>query len=332
MSIDKVFLKNFRPFTDLKLDLSNNNLLLTGVNGTGKTSVVIGKIAFLIDSKEVQPDEILALAFNKKAAEEMSERLAEHTKHDVKISTFHALGFKIASNIESERPVISDAAKHDHVMHALLARLVSEMTSDKKTRDAVLNFVSFHRYPAKYLEDFDDNGDYLKYLRKHEPRTLRGEQVKSFEELLIADWLTLHDVEYEYEYPYEHKTASRNRRQYKPDFFIKDSGIYLEHFGVGRNGKTAPGIDERKYAEGMAWKRDLHAEKRTKLIETYSWERQEGILLDELHRKLTEAGVHVDPSGGKQVEKLMSQRDINKKLIIILLKKIIDNIGLNLMN
>ena len=163
---------------------------------------------------------------------------------------------------------------------------------------------------------FDENGDYLKYLRKQEPRTLRGEKVKSFEELLIADWLTLNDVEYEYEYPYEHKTASRKKRQYKPDFFIKDSGIYLEHFGVGRNGKTAPGIDERKYAEDMAWKRNLHAENRTKLIETYSWERQEGILLDELHRKLTEAGVHVDPSGGKQVEKLMSQREINKKLII----------------
>ena len=40
MSIDKVFLKNFRPFTDLRLDFSNNNLLLTGVNGTGKTSVL----------------------------------------------------------------------------------------------------------------------------------------------------------------------------------------------------------------------------------------------------------------------------------------------------
>ena len=295
-----------------------DHALIVAGAGTGKTSVVIGKIAFLIDSKEVQSDEILALAYGKKAAEEMRGRIAERTGHDVDISTFHALGFKITANVESEKPVISDAAKYDHVMHALLARLVSEMTSDEKTRDAVLNFVSFHRYPAKYLEDFDDNGDYLKYLRKLEPRTLRGEQVKSFEELLIADWLTLHDVEYEYEYPYEHKTASRKKRQYKPDFYIKDYGIYLEHFGVGRKGKTAPGIDERKYAEGMAWKRDLHAENRTKLIETYSWERQEGILLDELHRKLTEAGVHVDPSGGKQVEKLMSQREINQKVISLL--------------
>jgi DNA replication and repair protein RecF len=40
MSIDKVFLKNFRAFSDLKVDLSNKNLLLTGANGTGKTSVL----------------------------------------------------------------------------------------------------------------------------------------------------------------------------------------------------------------------------------------------------------------------------------------------------
>jgi len=40
MSIDKVFLKNFRPFSDLRVDLSNKNLLLTGANGTGKTSVL----------------------------------------------------------------------------------------------------------------------------------------------------------------------------------------------------------------------------------------------------------------------------------------------------
>jgi DNA helicase-4 len=37
-----------------------------------------------------------------------------------------------------------------------------------------------------------------------------------------------------------------------------------------------------------------------------------------LHRKLTEAGVHLDSSGGKQVEKLISQREINKKLISLL--------------
>ena len=40
MSIDKVFLKNFRSFSDLNVDLSNKNLLLTGANGTGKTSVL----------------------------------------------------------------------------------------------------------------------------------------------------------------------------------------------------------------------------------------------------------------------------------------------------
>ena len=224
----------------------DHTLVVAGA-GTGKTSVVIGKIAYLIDSGEVKPDEVLALAFGKKAADEMRNRIAERTGHKVEISTFHALGLKIAGDVEDERLVISDVAtdKGGRAMHALLARLLSEMFVHRDTKEAVLNFVSYHRYPARYLEDFDHNGNYLQYMRKHEPRTLKGELVKSFEELLIADWLTLHGVEYEYEYPYEHDTASRKKRQYKPDFFLTESRIYLEHFGIDKNGETAPGIDKK---------------------------------------------------------------------------------------
>ena len=40
-------------------------------------------------------------------------------------------------------------------------------------------------------------------------RTLRGELVKSFEELLIADWLTIHGIKYEYEKPYEISTSTK---------------------------------------------------------------------------------------------------------------------------
>ena len=66
-----------------------------------------------------------------------------------------------------------------------------------KKLETLMNFISYHRYPAKYLEDFKTNTDYFEYLRKHEPETLKGERVKSFEELLIADWLYLNGVYYE---------------------------------------------------------------------------------------------------------------------------------------
>lgn len=155
-------------------------------------------------------------------------------------------------------------------------------------------------------------------MRKHEPRTLRGEVVKSFEELLISDWLTLNGVRYSYEYPYEIETATKHRRQYKPDFYLSDYGIYLEHFGIGRDGSTAPGIDERKYNDGINWKRELHRENNTTLIETYSWERMEGVLTNSLEKKLRANGVSVKPLSGSDLEDLLMKREINQRLVSLL--------------
>ena len=308
------------PLTERQVEAilrDEDHALVVAGAGTGKTSTVIGKIGYLVESQEVGPQDILALAFARNAAEEMRTRVKEKTGHDVEIRTFHSLGFRIVADVEQEKPVVSDVAKDELAKHALIARLFSEMVGDEVTREALVGFVAHHRYPARYLEDFDHHGDYLRYMRKQEPRTLRGELVKSFEELLIADWLTLNSVAYAYEYPYEEKTANRKKRQYKPDFYLVESGIYLEHFGVNRNGETAPGIDAKRYGAGMEWKRKLHAEHSTTLIETYSWERMEGVLLDRLERKLNDAGVVTAPIGAEQIAELLEQRDVNKKLVAL---------------
>ena len=68
----------------------------------------------------------------------------------------------------------------------------------------------------------------------------------------------------------------------------------LEHFGVrkrrGPRGQgelyTAPFVDRDTYLAGMAWKREVHATHHTVLVETYSWERSEGRLLEALEDKL----------------------------------------------
>ena len=63
------------------------------------------------------------------------------------------------------------------------------------------------------------------------------------------------------------------------------SGIYIEHFGVRRqkiaDGSerlvTAPFVDRDEYLAAMEWKRQVHADHETILIETYSYERQKGV-------------------------------------------------------
>ena len=70
-------------------------LLIVAGAGTGKTTVIARRIARLIETRRARPSEILALAFNDKAAAEMQERvdlLVPYGYADVTIATFHSFG------------------------------------------------------------------------------------------------------------------------------------------------------------------------------------------------------------------------------------------------
>ncbi|MFH1386951.1 MAG: ATP-dependent DNA helicase [bacterium] len=76
----------------------NGPLLVIAGAGTGKTSVITRRIAWLIAEKLAKPGEILALTFTDKAADEMEGRvdlLVPYGYIDVSISTFHAFGDRV---------------------------------------------------------------------------------------------------------------------------------------------------------------------------------------------------------------------------------------------
>lgn len=73
-------------------------LLIIAGAGTGKTTVITQRIAYLIEQGKAEADEILALTFTEKAAGEMEERvdrLLPMGYVDLWISTFHSFGEKI---------------------------------------------------------------------------------------------------------------------------------------------------------------------------------------------------------------------------------------------
>ena len=264
-------------------------LVLAGA-GTGKTSVIVGKVAHLVRNQEVSPDEVLVLAFNRKAADEIRGRL----KGDLSaahVHTFHSFGRRVIAESEAA-PAISKLAEDDLALKRAVDAIIGELLNDPDQSKAVIDFIIYHHAPYKSAFDFDTLYEYEEYVRDIELRTLSGVLVKSFEELEIANYLTEHGVKFRYEDPYETPTATQKHRQYQPDFFLPDHGIYIEHFALNREGRPPPGW--RGYAEGVEWKRSIHSQRGSTLVETYSWQHRQGVLLGTLRRRLEEAGVRFE--------------------------------------
>ncbi|NCQ16633.1 UvrD-helicase domain-containing protein, partial [Candidatus Falkowbacteria bacterium] len=91
-------LENLNP-EQLKavLHKDGSRLIVAGA-GTGKTTVITRRIAYLIESGQAKPEEILALTFTEKAASEMAERAEGRLPYgyfDLWISTFHGFAERL---------------------------------------------------------------------------------------------------------------------------------------------------------------------------------------------------------------------------------------------
>lgn len=85
---------------DLSLDIeqaaaiasTNGNIQVIARAGSGKTRTLVTRAIFLQKHCQISPHELLLLAFNKKAAQEMKERLAQTLGDNLPhVMTFHAL-------------------------------------------------------------------------------------------------------------------------------------------------------------------------------------------------------------------------------------------------
>jgi DNA helicase-2/ATP-dependent DNA helicase PcrA len=100
-------------------------LLIVAGAGTGKTTVITKRIAWLIEQEKAKPDEILALTFTDKAAGEMEERvdnLLPYGYVDLWISTFHSFCERILKQHALDIGLPNDFKLLDQTHQWLLVR------------------------------------------------------------------------------------------------------------------------------------------------------------------------------------------------------------------
>ena len=289
----------------------NRNQLIIAGAGSGKTTTIVGKVKYLLLTGQCKPEDILLLSFTNASASEMKERVKYETNIDLDVMTFHKLGLEIIKKSYEKNYKIFDKD-----LYQVIKKLINNYIEDNTYLNKLIYFMSTARFNAKDEFDFSNEKEYEEYLSTNKPTTLKGETVKSYGELEIANYLFSNNIEYEYEKEYKHETINKEYQQYYPDFYLPEYNIYIEYFGIDENNEVAPFFKAKNglaasdaYNESIKWKRKTHKENNTIMIETFYYENKQGRLITNLENKLRKHNVKIEPKSEKELWEIINKNN-----------------------
>ncbi|WP_213132261.1 DNA helicase IV [Citrobacter sp. FP75] len=111
------------------------SLLVLAGAGSGKTSVLVARAGWLLAKGDAAAEQILLLAFGRKAAQEMDERIRErlHTE-DITARTFHSLALHIIQQGSKKVPTVSQLENDTPARHKLFITTWRQQCSEKKAQ------------------------------------------------------------------------------------------------------------------------------------------------------------------------------------------------------
>lgn len=288
----------------------DNHCLLIAGAGAGKTTTMAAKVRYLVEKRNVRPEEIIVISYTNKAIDELKDRINKKLDIPVKIATFHAFGYEIIKQFYEKTPEVNFTS-----YNIILEMLEKTIYKDKQFMKNLILFMGYYfEIPEealnfKNLEEYhmykssmdystlkSNLGDYIKTIelsRSKKKKTITGEYLRSMQEVEIANFLYLNGIEYEYEKPYG-ETLGNSRKQYTPDFYIKqgEKEAYIEHFGITEY-KTSNIYNPKelsKYIQTITNKKILHFARGTNLIETWSSYKDKRSLREHLKEELEKKG------------------------------------------
>ena len=277
-----------REQREVVLSEEDHTLVIAGA-GAGKTTTVAAKVRYLVEKRDIDPNKILVISFTNKAVEELRGRINGNLSIPCHISTFHSVGYTILKQGEEERKKIVDGGYMYTVINNYLKSSV--LRNPEIVDKLILFFGSYFTAPyegEKLNEYFQfvakaDCSTLKSNLREYGQRivdrktlktqTLNNEVLRSMEEVRIANFLYMYQIEYEYEPIYQYPILDANK-PYTPDFRIKqgDKVSYIEHFGITEDHRSDRYTQEEleRYVSRIDDKKDVHRKHKTDLIYTYS--------------------------------------------------------------
>ena len=329
----------FKDITDLNkrraIVIDENNVKVNAGAGTGKTFTIQNKVKYLIEKRGISPKKILCLCYTGDGAEDLNKKVNKNRdeNNQVEACTFHECCRRVAKKCGEDK-----GRPNRRLLKDIIINYSMELADDEKLIKLIDYFSYYINSPAdkEDINTYDELLDYenerdLKTLRKKfyesgANYTMKGETVDSIGELIIANYLFRHDIDYVYGEEYKSKLIEIVQRflysgnsfslislelqkewfenfiseyswkTYVPDFYLPEKDIYLEHFGIGHSDNEKwLGKDYEPQIKRKIKYHELH---QTKLIKTYYYYLEDGILPEKLEELLRDNDVtigHKDP-------------------------------------
>ncbi len=203
------FLEELNPEQLRAVETGDGPVLIVAGPGTGKTSTLTKRIAYLIAKQKAKPGQILALTFTKKAAEEMQARVAALAPGESpRIATFHALCHEI---VGTDTPFVGDAER---------MQIIKSLPRPKELKHLSARELGLKISLAKNTTQAADK-DIAKMVRAYN-KALAAHTVRDFDDLLLHAYQLLADdadarkaVQARYKYVLVDEFQDTNALQYE---------------------------------------------------------------------------------------------------------------------
>jgi len=277
--------------------------------GSGKTEVLVTRIAYLVNRTPdgIIPERILALAFQRKAAQEIEQRLKGRFRiFDVKVKTFHSLGLEILRKAGVEPKLkFGDTAEIEY--RGFIEELHKKALTKPDYQQMTIEYMKHYEPDSPKNEaDFETKQQFYEYMRNLTYTSLNGVRVKSEAEKEIMNFFLSHKlngkniaIKYEQKADWMKYVNKQNIAVFpKPDFYFPEYDIYLEHWAVDDQGRVPIwfGSDaQTRYIESMNKKIEKFKANKKCLVQTTSGEYVKPDFPGKLQNKFTQALIAKNP-------------------------------------
>lgn len=250
-----------------------HNLVIAAA-GSGKTEVLITRIAYLIARKpdSVQPRRILAIAYQRKAKEEIEQRLLDrYNIRSVNVRTFHKLGKDILEETGNEfrhTDIVNENKKHEVIQKTFKHKVKNE----PEYYELFLKFVkTLHDKETK--EGGKTKDDALTYTRERAYFSIGNTRVNSRAEKEIMDFFLTNKL--------NGKTIAVKYEPdvdgFRPDFHLPKYDLFIEHWALNKKGEVPEWFSQttEEYKKAMEMKKKWFYDHDKLLVETFAYEYNE---------------------------------------------------------